>query len=202
MSINKYIEEEILPKAVVIARNFIAQREGVKLKAYLDTANIPTIGYGSIFHPNGKAVRMGETITMQQAIAYFDFELTKKANQLLPHLTFNINENQLASMLSFAYNAGVGKKGKLGDAGIINKMFFNTFATTGDTLKAAALLEKTALTSRGQKKPTKGLVNRRKHEAELFKAPSTIEKKKFSRQQIANIFIAVSNNFWDFFTLK
>ena len=49
--------------------------EGLKLKAYLCPANVPTIGYGTIRYPNGEKVKLGDTCTPEQAETYLKHDV-------------------------------------------------------------------------------------------------------------------------------
>ncbi len=197
----------LIPAAIKIAQPLIKEKEGFKkvlsngsVTAYLDPVGIPTIGWGTTRYSNGKKVLMGDIVTVAQCQFELEFMMKQKANEFIKHINFEINENQLAAMISFAYNAGTGKVG--GDTGLINKQFFKVFAATGDTTKASNLLENTAITAKGVK--LAGLVNRRKKEAELFRAPSTLipEKKKFSPAEIRSIINTISSSFVSFFSFK
>ena len=49
--------------------DFIKKEEGLRLKAYLDQAGIPTIGYGTIIFEDGRKVKLGDAITPDVAEA-------------------------------------------------------------------------------------------------------------------------------------
>lgn len=82
--------------------NLIKKFEGCKLTAYKCPAGIWTIGYG-----HTRNVHKGEKITQQQAD-----ELLKQ--DLLVYeaginvMRLNINQNQFDSLVSFAFNLGLG----------------------------------------------------------------------------------------------
>ena len=44
----------------------IAQFEGLRLKPYLCSAGVPTIGYGSTFYPSGRKVTMQDKPITQE----------------------------------------------------------------------------------------------------------------------------------------
>ena len=68
--------------------------EGFRASPYLDSAGIPTIGYGTIMYPDGSRVTMNDSdITEAQAEQY---------------LMFEVNQNQFDALISFAYNLGLG----------------------------------------------------------------------------------------------
>lgn len=89
--------------ALTIATSFIKEFEGCKLKAYRDLGGIWTIGYGS----TGKGIEKGVVWTQEQA----DDRLLKDVGlfgiSVLALLHVELNDNQLAALISFAYNVGL-----------------------------------------------------------------------------------------------
>ena len=78
--------------------------EGCRLNAYKCPAGVWTIGYG---HTEG--VKAGMTITQQQADAMFDEEIEKFEKQVRPLVAdVALTQNQYDSLVSLAYNIGVG----------------------------------------------------------------------------------------------
>lgn len=168
--------------AVKIAAEIIKKSEGYfkkipnnKVTAYLDPVKIPTIGWGSTYHLNGTAVKMGDILTLAQAEQLMAADITRFTSAILKNLKTPVTDEQLAALISFTYNSGVGVQG--GKTGLINKDFFKVLNATGDSTRAAAILEKTNLTGRGNPKPLAGLIIRRKEEAALLR-----QKKKYSIQ--------------------
>lgn len=89
--------------------DLIISFEGLKLSPYLDSVGVATIGYGTIMYPNGTAVTMDDpTITQDQATEYLQFEVNEKAAKVESYVTVDINDNQFAALVSFAYNLGLG----------------------------------------------------------------------------------------------
>lgn len=89
--------------------NLIKSFEGLFLKPYLDPINIPTIGYGTIKYPNGKAVTMQDSeINEKQAEAYLIWEVKEKAEAVENMVKVPLNDNEFDALVSFAYNVGVG----------------------------------------------------------------------------------------------
>lgn len=75
--------------------------------AYLDTENLPTIGWGNRFHADGREVKMGDTITREEADKLYNQEVTKHVANLRATKNYAMfNPNQQAALESFAYNAG------------------------------------------------------------------------------------------------
>lgn len=82
--------------------------EGCRLKAYRDAVGVPTIGYG---HTGG--VRMGTTITMEQALVYLDADITAFESRLakIPALA-ELSPNRWDAIVDFSYNLGIGNLAK------------------------------------------------------------------------------------------
>lgn len=91
------------------ASRFIAMFEGLRLEAYLDAVNIPTIGYGSTYI-FGRPVKLGDKITRQQAIEALTDYIRRDYEALAatePYFT-SLTANQQIALLSFVYNVGKG----------------------------------------------------------------------------------------------
>ena len=87
--------------------DFIQGKEGFKLTAYQDSAEVWTIGIGSILYIDGSPVKKNDTITKEQAIDLFHWELEKKASKVNAFLIGTVvNQNQFDALVSFAYNVG------------------------------------------------------------------------------------------------
>jgi len=98
------------PAWLAPALKIIQTWEGCRLSAYKDAAGVPTIGYGSTRHGNG-AVRMGDTISQAQADELLRNDVENLFGpgvlQLLP-LAAKWRREQVAALISFAYNVGLG----------------------------------------------------------------------------------------------
>lgn len=131
--------------------NLIKRFEGLRLEAYLDSVDIPTIGYG---HTRG--IKLGQTITQEQADAFLEediheFEL---AIQRLVHV--NLTQNQFDALVSFTFNLGIGS---LKQSTLLKKL------NAGDITGAANEFNRWVYA--GGKKLT-GLVKRRSAERLMF----------------------------------
>jgi lysozyme len=83
--------------------------EGLKLKPYLCSARIPTIGYGNTYYSNGKHVTfLDEAITQVQAFEMFKEIADRFALAVNRQLKKTVTQNQFNSLVSFAYNVGTG----------------------------------------------------------------------------------------------
>jgi lysozyme len=85
----------------------IAQFEGLRLKPYLCSAGVPTIGYGSTFYPSGRKVTMRDKpITQETAFWMLKQVANMFAKDVDSLVTSNINQNQFNALVSFAFNVG------------------------------------------------------------------------------------------------
>lgn len=93
----------------VSAEKLIAKFEGLRLKAYLDTGLVPTIGYGSTKNPfTGVPVKMGDQISKATALEWLKKEIEQRQVAIRKLVKVPITSNQLASITSLAYNIGLG----------------------------------------------------------------------------------------------
>ena len=139
--------------------------EGLSLKAYRDKINgkydVPTIGYGTIKYPNGKAVKMGDTCTEAQAKEYLEYELNKV---MIPNVNkynkiYGWNHNEFTALVIFAYNIGS-----------IDGL------TAKGTRSRAQIRAAWTLYCKFGGKVCKGLQDRRKAELKLFNTSATISE--------------------------
>lgn len=85
----------------------IAQFEGLRLKPYLCSAGVPTIGYGSTFYPSGRKVTMSDKpITQETAFWMLKQVANMFAKDVDSLVTSDINQNQFNALVSFAFNLG------------------------------------------------------------------------------------------------
>lgn len=131
--------------------------EGCKLKAYLDSAGIPTIGIGTIRYPDGTAVKMGDTCTEEQAKAWAKHDAERKALKL-NQLISGITQNQFDALLLLMYN--------IGSAGLADSTVLRRIKHGGDVRAAWMMWNKARV--KGKLQVVGGLTNRRKKELELF----------------------------------
>ncbi len=141
--------------------DIVKKWEGYKREAYLDPVGIPTIGYGTIRYPDGKAVRLGDRISEAQAEAFLKFEIdasVRSLNVLLQGI--QLNQNQFDAIVSLCYNIGVG--GFSGST-ILRKLREGDFKAAAE---AFGLWNKG--TVNGKKVVIEGLTKRRADERSLF----------------------------------
>lgn len=140
--------------------DLIKKWEGLELKAYPDPgtkAEPYTIGYGSTRYADGSKVKLGDAITMQEAERLLSIDLERWLSAIRPWLPVTINQNQIDAVLSFVYNCGIGAFEK-------STMRKKIWRNPNDPTIRAEFMRWV----RAGGKVMKGLVNRRKDEADLY----------------------------------
>ncbi|WP_439516417.1 lysozyme [Sediminibacterium sp.] len=89
------------------AEAIIKKFEGLRLRAYLDSAGIPTIGYGTIVYSDGTRVKITDVITKEKAEQEFEHHFNKFYNEVEQKLKVSVKDHQKAALVSFAYNVGI-----------------------------------------------------------------------------------------------
>lgn len=137
--------------------DLIKSFEGCKLDAYKCSANKTTIGYGNTYYEDGSLVQMGDRITQERAESLFELIADSFASKVKPLITSNVNSNQFDSLVSFAYNCGIGN---LKSSTLLRKVNANP---NDPTIRAE--FEKW---NKASGKVLAGLTRRRKAEADLY----------------------------------
>jgi len=84
------------------------EREGLRLKPYLDTKGIPTIAMGNTYYLDGTKVTMQDkALTIQEAGNLATVTADKFAFQVNALITSKVNQNQFNALVSLAYNIGI-----------------------------------------------------------------------------------------------
>jgi lysozyme len=86
--------------------SIIKKYEGLKLEAYICPANVPTIGFGSTFYPDGRRVKLGDKITIQEAESILLHDIKRFEKEVRNAVKIEISDNQLSALVSFVYNVG------------------------------------------------------------------------------------------------
>lgn len=97
------IERDLTP-AIELIKKF----EGLRLKAYLCPAKVPTIGFGLTSYQDGTKVKLGDEITEEQAVEYLRLEIDTLANWLGKAIQAPLTDNEYCALISFVYNIGFG----------------------------------------------------------------------------------------------
>ena len=83
-------------------------REGLRLKPYLDTKGIPTIAMGNTFYLDGRKVTMKDKpLTIAQALQLADAITSIFETAVSIIVKSKINQNQFNALVSIAYNIGI-----------------------------------------------------------------------------------------------
>lgn len=135
--------------------------EGCRLTSYLCPAGKLTIGFGH----TGPDVKPGLTISLERARELLQDDLLRFEKGVDALVTVPINENQLAALVSFAYNLGLAA---LANSTLLRKVNDNAFA---EAALEFAKWRNARDPKTGQKVVLPGLVKRRAAEAALFRKP-------------------------------
>ena len=134
----------------------LEQFEGLRLEAYLDSAGIYTIGFGTIKYPDGSKVKKGDKITKDQAKEYKLHDLKEFESTVNTSVTAPLSQNQYDALVSLSYNIG---SGAFKNSTLLKKL------NNGDYKGAA---EQFLVWNKVNSKKVQGLVNRREAERNLF----------------------------------
>jgi len=136
-------------------KNLILSFEGFSSEPYLDSAGIPTIGYGNTYYPGGKKVTMKDpAVSREKGAELFSSVLPTYEKIVNRKVKIALTQNQYDALVSHTYNTG----GSDTLFSLINK-------------KANSETVKDWFTSRyimAGGKVLNGLIRRRKAEADLF----------------------------------
>lgn len=87
--------------------SLIKQFEGLRLKPYLDSVGVPTIGWGTIRYPNGSIVNINDrAITEAEAESFLQNDVKRFELDVDAMATDALTQNQFDALVSFAYNLG------------------------------------------------------------------------------------------------
>jgi lysozyme len=135
--------------------HLILSFEGFSSKPYLDSAGIPTIGYGNTYYPGGKKVTMKDTaISRERGAELFSSVLPTYEKIVNSKMKVALTQNQFDALVSHTYNTGGSDTlfsliNKKANSETIREWFTSRYITAGG-------------------KVLNGLVRRRKAEADFF----------------------------------
>ena len=136
----------------------IQEFEGLRLTSYLCSAGVPTIGYGATYYQDGTKVKLGQTITRDQANQLLKDHLKEFEGSVIGLLNATkVNQNQFDALVSFCFNLGAGNLAK-------SQLLRFIKANPNDPKIAAEF----AKWNRAGGEVSTGLVRRRKKEAQLY----------------------------------
>lgn len=139
------------------AIDLIKKWEKFKGESYLCQAGQPTIGYGSRMWTDGRRVRLGQTISLQDAEKLLAFYLAS----VIHFIPDNISQNQYDALTSFIYNVGPEQFRK----STLLKMVKDN---PNDPLIRDEFMKWKLVRKNGQMVVSNGLRNRRTEEADLY----------------------------------
>ena len=161
--------------------NEIATSEGFRAEPYLDDAGVPTIGKGTTFYEDGRAVTLQDApITEDRAnqlLKFYVGTVEEKLRNAYPKMQ-DMNPNEIDAIMSFTYNVGANfvdapsgfetmQKGlNTGDKKVISGAFKLYNKHVNPENPAGPLIE------------SEGLTTRRTNEKNLFNTPYVIDKPK------------------------
>jgi len=131
--------------------------EGCLLNAYLDSVQVPTIGYGATYYKNGTKVKIGDKISQEQANDLLAWHINKFAENVEKVIKSELNDNQFSALVSFAFNLGVANLKK---STLLKKVNINPL----DATIGAEFLK----WNKAGGKVLNGLIRRRKAEYQLY----------------------------------
>lgn len=134
--------------------DLIKEFEGCKLKAYYCPAKVVTIGYGNTFYYSGARVKIGDTITQDEAEELLHRLVTRYERTVDKSITRDLTQNQYDALVSFCWNCGS------------SKTLFRMINGDYTDMEICEWWETHYITGNG--KVLKGLIRRRKAEAALF----------------------------------
>jgi lysozyme len=136
----------------------IKKFEGLKLKPYLCSAGVPTIGYGNTFYENGVKVKLSDpAISQERADQLLGFTLTSFEKYVDSFCRDDISQSQFDALVSFCFNLGPNN---LKSSTLLKKVNTNP-------IDESIRLEFGKWTKAGGR-VLKGLVTRRTAEADLY----------------------------------
>ncbi|XAO52546.1 endolysin [Erwinia phage vEam_S_24] len=136
--------------------------EGFSAKAYLDVAGVPTIGFGDT-SVRARKVKMGDTTTLEAAKAELALDLHDFKSGVEKYLVKAVKgttRNQFDALVIFAYNVGLTN---FASSSVLRNHLAGNFEAA-----AASFALWNKITVNGKKVVSKGLVNRRAKEVEIY----------------------------------
>lgn len=135
---------------------------------YLCPAGVPTQGYGTTIDPytDTRITLASPPITKLQALDWMMHGLKIREDEVRKVISVSLNDNQFSAIMSFAYNVGCYN---FRQSTLLKKL------NKGNYKGAAREFKRwNKITINGRKVVYKGLVKRRKYEANLFRTPAIL----------------------------
>ncbi|MBY0244500.1 MAG: lysozyme [Sphingobacteriaceae bacterium] len=142
-------------------KSFIKKNEGCVLKAYQCPAKVWTIGYGSTFYTNGKAVKKGDVISQAEADKLFEKVVADFETKVAALIKTNLSQPQFDAMVDMAFNVGIGAFAKSGLLKAINR-------NANDPNIPSYIMQWNKITIDGKKVAAEVLTTRCKKRVEMY----------------------------------
>lgn len=139
---------------------FIMKHEGMRTKAYKDSAGIWTICVGATRDMNGYPVRQGLTYSIEDCLALLDRDTQDSVRATQKNIRVPMLANEFDAVTSFNFNVGGGALSASKLRKVING------DVKGDVYSEFLRWDK--ITVKGVKQRSPGLHNRRVAEANLY----------------------------------
>lgn len=143
--------------------SLVKKWEGFYSKAYIDPVGVVTIGYGTTKWVDGSKVKMGQTITAQQALDLLERQVNEHASTIPLYVKRSLTQSQFDALASFQYN--LGKHILAGNKTLLTALNRGDWETATQQM---LLYNKGRIG--GVLKVLNGLTNRRREEVALFMA--------------------------------
>lgn len=157
--LNKVVDSLSTAQGMTTSRvgiNLITSFEDLVLTAYDDGVGVWTIGFGTTVYTNGVKVKKGDVCTLEQAKAFFTYDLKRFEAAVNSAVKVPLSQNQFDALVSLAYNIGEAAfKGST----LLKKLNAKDYQGAADQFPRW---------NRGGGQVMKGLVRRRAAERELF----------------------------------
>ena len=89
-------------------KNHLKKVEGFRNNVYLDSAGVPTIGYGFTYYPCGTKVKTTDApISRNDADVILLQIMEEYEDGVNKYVTSKLTQNQFNALVSFSYNVGV-----------------------------------------------------------------------------------------------
>ena len=147
----------------------LKESEGCKLKPYLCSANVPTIGWGNTVYPNGKKVTLKDSpISLVEADNMLNTTVAIFAKDVNSLLKTAITQNQFDALVDFAYNVGTDIDADDIPEGLGDSTLLKLINANPNNPKIPAEFLKW---NKANGKVSKGLITRRTKESKLWQQP-------------------------------
>ena len=162
--------------------DLIKQFEGFRSETYKCSAGVDTIGYGTTAAADvGIDPAIRRKITKDEAEVYLHKAVNKFAAKVDELITVDVNANQFGAAVSLAYNIGPGAFAR---STVLREL------NAGHKDRAAAAFR---MWNKAGGIVSKGLVNRREAEIELFLTPPTADMHAIEHDAPPSIWAAIIN---------